>query len=326
MAQPNKRKIDGFAYTEGATQEIKLPKGYLEQGLVFEGSYTHNPTTDGTAVREFPTFIERISVIGDGGRMLHDVRPRDLMREAMIYEQMPKTEMVSGPSTVTAAGGAKTGRFTFPLQFREPFADKGDAGELLALPSWMYDEITIRVTYGNRDSIVRGGTGTLSDVAFSVTAVGIQDDWSQLGDPRVWGAAFRRNLRSFRSVALDASAETERTIELPRTAPFRSIVVITEDADGEGADTLLNELTLELNNNIRQFSRVPYRTLRMENARVFGVSLPPGVAVIEFAEDADIGDGSIFEAQLLTAANLILNRAAVAGTLTLLYKRIEAFR
>lgn len=322
MPTPNLRRVDGLTFAENDTREIPLQLGFLEKGLALEISYTHTPTADGTALREFPMPVKRLTLVGDGGQVLHDARPDDLIREAIVYDQTPKASLVSGPSTITLAGGAKTGFAVIPLPFLEPFA--GVQGELTQLPTWIYQDLRLRVEFGGRDQIVRGGTGAIGSVTVRLTQIGKQADWSRLGDPFAWGTQLSVSGRSFVEYAVDASAETEWTKPLPRTANLRAIILQALDSNGDGSDAIINAITLKLDNNLNQWSRAPYRTIRAENAKTFGVELPPGMAVLEMADDMDISD--ILEAKRLTALDAIVDRAAVAGTIRIVTKRIEPGR
>lgn len=320
---PNKRERVGLTYSENNTTEVKLAKGFLETGVILAGAYVATVATDATSVRQYATPIKRISLIGDGGKVIHSVKPADLIAEGLIYEQAPLAGILSKPSGITAVGGPYAGSFAIRLSFEEPFASKGD---VTMLPTWMYDELTLRVEWGSHAELYVGGTGSVA-MASPPTVVqdGVEDDFSELGDPFVWGGQLLRALRSYKETAVAAAADGAFTIELPRTADYRSILIVTEDANGEPVGTILNKATLLVNNNQRQLSNVPALSLRQDNATLFGVTMPTGYHVVEFAEDGDIIPPAILPARQFTALDLVLDKAAVAGTIRAYFKRIETF-
>lgn len=320
---PNKRERVGLEFAENETREVKLAKGFLEEGLVISGDYTATVTADATSVRAYACPIKSISLIGDGGKAIHTVKPADLIAEQLIYEQAPLAAMLTVPSGITAAGGPYTGQFNIPLPFKEPFADKGD---VTMMPTWMYDELTLRVEWGSHAELYVGGSGSVAmSVAPSVVQAGVEDDFRALGDPFEWGAQLLRSLRGYKEETVTAVADSEYTIELPRTADYRSIIIATVDANGEPVDTILNKVTLLVNNNNRQVSNIPRSAIRADNAKIFGVTMPTGYHVLEFAEDKDIIPPNILPARQFTALDLVINKLAVAGKIRVYYKRLEPF-
>jgi hypothetical protein len=320
---PNKRQRVGLEFAENQTREVKLSKGFLETGLILSGAYVATVTADGTAVRQYAVPIKSISLIGDGGKVIHSVKPKDLIAEALIYEQAPLAAILSKPSNFTIVGGPYAGRFDIRLPFEEAFADKGD---VTMLPTWMYDELTLRVEWGSHAELFVGGAGSVAmAVAPTVVQDGVEDDFSGLGDPFTWGAQLLRSLRSYKEEAVTAVAADEFEIELPRTADIRSLFIVTEDANGEPVGTILTDATLLINNNQRQLSKVPAFAIRQDNATLYGVTMPTGYHVVEFAEDGDILPPGIMPARQFTALDLVLKKAAVAGTIRVYLKRLETF-
>lgn len=316
---PNKRRVEGLTFSENATTEVRLPRGFLETGLVLSVAFTDTISVIATAARARGTPIKSISVVADGGKVLQSYRPSDAIRHAEIYEQTALANICAPPTLLTVA--AHTGTCDIPILFAEPFA--GDDGILTALPSWIYDELILRVEWGGHAQLYVGGTGVVTVQSLTVTANGVQADFSNVGEPAaVWGRKMGRSVTGFREVAAPAAVNTDFQFELPRTADIRSLMIVTEDANGQPVETILSAVTLEINNSLRQFARVPARMLRSENAKVFGVSMPTGTYLLEFAEDQVIGD--VLEAGQMTALNLILDVAAVAGTIRVARRTIEA--
>jgi hypothetical protein len=327
MSTPNKRLLPGLAFAQDATREIKLAKGFLERGVILSGAYGATvAAVDATAVRAYAIPIRTLSLIGDGGKVLHSVKASDLIREQQTMEQAPLAALLpTVPSGFTIAGSPYTGSFELPLSFKSLFAVQGDVTNL---PTWLYDELTLRVEWGGVNELWVPGVGTTSVVTMTRLDV-VQDglDFAQagLGDPFKWGRNFLRSLRSFKEAVVTAVADREFAIELPRTADVRAIVLVTEGATGEGVNTILNYITLQIDNALSKFNRVPFSTLRADNAKLYGVTMPPGMAVLEFAEDGDIIPPNILPARSMTALNLLLDKAAVAGTIRVYLLRVEPF-
>lgn len=317
---PNKFRIPGLTFAENDTRRVKIPSGMLLESLVLSIGFTDTISSAATAARTYGVPIKKISLIVDGGKVLHSWRPSDLVREAQIYEQSALADLIAPPTALTAA--AHTGTADIPLLFKEPFSNAGAATNL---PTWLYDEVILEVEWGGHAECYQGGAGTVtigSTQSVDVTAIGVTQDFSSLGDPYTWARKLGRTLRGYKEVDAPESADSEFIVELPRTADFRSILIVTEDANGHAANTIVNAVTLQVDNNLNQFNRVPARMLRADNAKVFGVSMPTGTHVLEFAEDMDISN--ILEATRMTALNLILDVTSTAGTIRVAYKRIES--
>lgn len=315
---PNKRQLDGLTFAENATREVRLNKGFLEEGLLISAKYTDTISVAATSVRAFPIPIKQIQLVADGGKVLHSVRPGDLAREAQIYEQSALAPIITPPPAVGV--GAQAGEFNLFLPFKEPFAAEG---AITNLPTWIFDELLLKIEWGGHAEVMVGGTGVITVQQLDVVQVGVQDDFSALGDPFVWGRQLLRSIRSFKEEVVTAVADQNFTIELPRTTDFRSIVLVTLDANLEPINTIINRVTLEIDSTLRQVSRVPYNSIRSDNAKLFGVALPNGVSILEFAEDQDIVPPNILEATKMSKLDLIIDKAAVAGTIRVYQKRIE---
>ncbi len=312
----NKRAIVGLNFVENGTTEVRIPKGFLERGLVLSGVGLDTISGAGSAVRARGAPIKSISIIGDNGKVLQVVRPHDVLVEAELYEQTALSSMVSPPAS--AAIGAQAFNFQLHLLFQEPFS--GDQGARTALPTWTYDNLILRVEWGGHAELVVGGAGVVTISRLSLTADGIQEDFSSLGDPFVWGKRLSKAVKGFKEVATGGAANSKFPIELPRTADFRSIVLVALDANGVPTNGLINAITLRVNNTVSQFAEVDGASLRSDNAKVFGVNMPPGVYVLEFAEDQDIS--RILEATKFTALDLQIDINAVANSQVRVYEKM----
>lgn len=312
---PNDRRVEGFTFSENGTTSTKLPKGLLERGLLITGAGILTISGAGSAVRTRGTPIRRIALHADNGVVLHSVVPSDLIREAELYEQTALSALVSPPPAATVAAHAFS--FAIPLMFVEPFAAMGN---VTALPTWVYQELTLVIDWGSHAQLVVGGAGAITTMAVALTALGAESDFSGMGDARVWGRDMGRSMRSYVQVAAPGAASQEFAIEIARTADIRSLIIVTEDANGVPTDGILNDVTLQIDNIRRQFSRVPIAAIKVNNSKVFGIAPPVGTYVLEFADDRDIAN--VLEATRMSDLRLILNTTAVAGTIRVFQKRL----
>jgi hypothetical protein len=297
-----------LAFIENGITEIKLPRNHVELHGMVSVKYADNVTVAGTAVRARGSPIKRISLIGDNGKVLHSIKPQDAIRKAEIYEQTALAQLVT---VAAGAGIANNTNLTadIPLFFRQPFAENGD---LTSLPTWIYDELTLRIEWGGHAEVIVGGTGAVTvatgDATFTLMGAA---DFGRIADPIAFGRSLGVSVDRYKEAATGGAAATEFTIELPTTADVRALLVVAEDANGEPTNALINKITLLENNTVRVYSGVAARALRADNARVFGVGMPPGTYVLEFAEDMDIA--SIYGATAKDDLDLVLDVAAVAG-------------
>lgn len=316
---PNRFAINGLTFAENESREVRVPRGYLLLGLVLAGDYTDTVSADATAVRAYASPIKSIEVITDGGTVAHSIKPSDLVRENLLLDQTPIAAQLTVPAAVTA--GARTGSFVFSLNFAEAFAENGVQ---TALPSWIYDEVILRINWGGHAQVMRGGAGVVTMQNVSLTGSAGEEDLNAPGDPKVWGRQMRKSGRSYKEVAAPAVAQSEFTIDVPRDADLRSIMIVAEDANGDASDAIVTHASLEIDNHRRQFNKVPWGVVRMENAKVYGVQVPAGTAVLEFAEDRDLAD--LLEAERMSALTLILGTSATAGTIRAVFKKIRTPR
>lgn len=314
---PNSRKVVGLVFTENQPTEVVIPRGFLESRMLLSGTGLDTISVGGTSVRPRGTPIQMIQVL-EGQKTLHSMRPVDLLHFAEVFEQAALAAMVTPIPGVTVA--AHPFSYDLPLLFEEPFS----ADPLVtALASWMYENLIFRVTWGGHAQLAVGGTGVVTQSSTQLTAIGNQFSQDELPaeGPYVWAMGLGRTLSSYKETAAPAAVNAEFPIELARTADIRAIGLLTLDANGEPVNTIVTDITLEVNNNLRQFAGVPFRALRSDNAKTYGVTMPPGLAILDFAADKDIA--RILEATGMAALNLILGTAAVAGTIRTWTRRIE---
>jgi hypothetical protein len=194
------------------------------------------------------------------------------------------------------------------VMFAQGFAS---TPEITALPTWAYDELSIVVDWGTATDVL---TGTPVAPITSLDCHVMLNGLTALGDVGD-GKELARNLgvavSSYREYP-SAVANATFPIDIPRSADVRAIIVEIEDSatSYEPTNAALNALTLLENNVVRVFSGVNATVLRGDNAKVFGMlnGLPPGMYVVEFAEDKDVTD--IYAATRKDSVQLLLDIAA----------------
>lgn len=319
---PQKSAIPGLLFGDSQQFDVPLPKGQLLSGLVLSVQYTDTVTVASAAARTYGSPLSEFFIIGDGGKAIINLRPQTALKIAQLYEQAALGSIVNPPTSL--ATGAQVGTIDLPIMFAEPFADRGLA---TLLPTWLYDNILFRARWGSHANVYQGGTGALSLGAgqqVQLSGIAAQSDFSKLGDPFVWAKKLSRQLLGYQEVAAPGAVNAQFSIPLPRTADYRSLIIETEDANGQPTDNIINTITLLVDNTVRQFNVVPYTSQRAENAKVFGVqAMPTGLVILEFAEDRDITH--LLQARRMTDLQLVLDVKATAGTIRVSHNRIEAF-
>lgn len=304
---PTKRTY-ALTFKENDSTELKLPRNFVERNGVVSVRYTDTLSVAATSVRARGAPIKRILLVADGGRVLHAIKVQDAVRKAEIFDQTALGNIVAPPSGTGT--GAQVGTIDVPIYFTQPFADNG---ELTALPAYAYDDLILRIEWGGHGDVYVGGTGVVTVAAGDATFT--LNGADNIGDARALASLPTRlgtSVDRYKETA-NSTANTELSFEVPTSADIRAIMIVTEDANGEPVNTVLNRLTLLENNTLRKYNSVPARVLRAENARAFGVSMPTGTYVIDFAEDRDIAPGSIYQATMKDTVSLVLDVAAVAN-------------
>lgn len=310
MATPTLRRIDGLAFRENDTTEVAIPRGFLEAELRLSLVYTATLTVAGTAVKPRGTPIRRVQLVTDGGRVLQSFRPESVIKELEVFEQTALAAINSPPTGFGV--GANAGAVDLVIPFRSMHANDP---MLTALPTWVYESVILRIEWGTVADVFVGGAvaGTFTAAVVSLSAAGVDDDFTALGDPYAWGRQLLRLNRTYVERPAPAAAQLEYAFELPRTAAIRAVMIETLDANGLGVNTILNAVTLEVNGQLRPVARMFARQIQAGNAKTYGVAMPAGLYVIDFAEDRDTLD--ILMATDFTTLVALLDVTAIAGTI-----------
>lgn len=320
MTIPTKRAVaQQPTFVANSTQEVKLQPGYLEEGFTvrIDGSVTVSGAA--SSVQPRASLLKEIRLVVDKGVVLQDWLAHDLVIEQEIYEQNLEANQITPPS------GTGTGTYTFSsthtVTLREPFA--GKLGDLTMLPSWLYNTLTLQLIFGDFTSLFSGGAGTLGAITVQVSQNGVVDypmPKEFAGNAVAFGRALGRAIKTYDQESF-ASALPTFTIDVPLTDDIRSMVLLAYNNSGALDDTVINNVTLKVNGNTEVVSRVGWTSLKGENARVFGVAMPTGVAILESSEDQDIRH--IYEVTGYSKASLIFNTAA-AGSVRVAYRKLSA--
>lgn len=312
---PSRQTYSGWntAPADGGVSEMKLTPGMILSGLMLSVLYSVNVTTAGAAVRTRSLPIKRVSLIGDNGKYIHSIKGVDLITKALIFEQTPVGALLV-PASGFAIANYTALEAHVPIFFRQPHADNGDK---TSLPTYAYQNLTLRVEWGSVTDLLTGtpvGPITFTANGQTVTQIGA----AGLGLDAMRGAAIARILKlsvdRYVEVTQGAVAATDLELKIGNTSDVRAMLLTSElTSTGEPTDTIVNSLRLTENNSVNVYASVPWKTLKAENARVFGLTMPTGVALIDFAEDRDIDN--IYPASLKDAVSMFFNTAAVAGTI-----------
>lgn len=311
-----------------------LTRGMIERGLVISAPYSLAVTTSGTAVRAIAIPIRRVSLVTDNGKYLQSWRARDLVRIAQVFQQAPLAGMVTPPSNYTSGGSPYTGICHVPLFFQQPRSISRDT----SLPTWAYTTLNLVIEWGSvQDLLVDGNSNLAGTITFTGPSGGVggvvvtQLDEADVRLTPAKAAAFVSsqavNVGRYNELVQAAAANPAGLIDLGTTADIRAILITSELAavgggtQGEPTDTIVNAVSLRENNTAYPIKTVPWATIAGDNAKEFGVTMPTGVRVIDFAEDGDFLN--VYRASRMQNVNLELNTAAVAGTVRAALLTIE---
>lgn len=310
----------------GGTSLYAITKGMIEQGVLISVLYSVNVTGAGAAVRARSLPIRRISLIGDNNKTLQAWYARDLIAIAQIFEQTPLGALLV-PASAAALANYTNLEAHVPLKFEQMRAKDSDR---TALPTYAYQNLTLAIEWGNvADLFTDGGTlaGAITFTANGATVT--QLDYADVVIPnanvarsiaRQMDVSVGRYLELVQGAVANAAAE----IDLGTTADIRGLLLASElTSTGEPTNTIVNSVTLKEDRTLDVIAGVPWASLRAENSKHFGLTMPAGYAVIDFADDGDARRQSIYRATQKAKVQQLFNTAAVAGTVRVALLTIE---
>lgn len=294
---------------EGSVAVFELPRAMLYQGVVLSGNYTDTLSVAATSVKTYGVPIDRIDVVAENGITLHSIRPTDLVREKQTEAGQPLASMLVPPTVVTATANA--GSHQIPLTFQ---LDDCRDGQDFMLPAWRFEQVQVLVYFTNTHAnIYTGGTGVVTYQSLSLSYRAVVDlPARMIADPNSIVRETELLLRSFKERDQAAVADQEFLIELPRSHDILRVYIITEDASRDPVATILNDVSLVENGQVRRLSKVPAAALRSIGSEWQQATLPTGWHVIDFTQPSDTHKAAL-EAGKLNSLDLLLNVAAVAG-------------
>lgn len=315
--------------TDGGTSIVKLTRGMVQQGIVLSVPYSVNVTGAGAAVRTYSMPIRRITLVGSG-RSGGDVTLQswlapDLIRLAQIFEQTPIGGLLV-PASAAAIANYTALEAHVPLSFEQSLVKNGDK---FALPTFGYTDLTLTIEWGTVSNLFTTGgalAGTITFTPKSSTSPGVtvtQADYAGLNirtaeQAAAVARAMPRSIGRYADNTQTAAANTEFAVDLGSPPPqnIRAIMLVAElTSTGEPTNTLVNTVSVKEDNTNFVHTSVPWSTLRARNARRFGVTMPVGVAVMDFAEDGDADIAKIYQAVTRSNVKIVADTAAVAATL-----------
>lgn len=317
MPNSSKRRLE-FAFADSALVDVPVPRGMLEDMFTLVIPYTANVTTLATSVRTRGVPVKTIQFIGDGNETLHAIKAQDAIRKAEIYAKLGLSSMVASPSGTAVGNYAATARI--PIFFGQRWASQSI---LTALATWrLAANPIIRVQCGSHSDVYVGGAGNVTVTAGQPHVLIEGIDGYDLGGltPEEFGDALGVSVDRYKEVVY-AGANAALNVNIEPTADVRGFMITGEDNNGEPlSDAELAKIAFDFveNTNVRIHQGVNLAALRASNAQAFRMpnGLPPGCAVLDFAEDEDILD--IYPATRKNAIDFFFNVAAPAsGSYTL---------
>lgn len=308
-------------FSENNIKDVKLPRGTLYDSITIDVPWRSTVTADATAVRTRGAPIKYVQLIGDANKVHYSAKLQDIIRMDELFGKASLAQILTSPSGVTAAGGPYDARVKITIPLTSTWAY---AGELTALASWRQSKDPIlRIAWGSHAEVYRGGTGSVALQPSQTThaLLGNIENFSLGGMTTAqYGDALGVKVESYDEKTY-TTAQTNLRQEIPNTADVRALVITGEDTNGDPLSELeMAKISFDMVENTlaRVQAGVNLGVLRAQNARQFGYSngLPPGVAVLDFADDLDIVH--IYPATKKNKVELIFTTATpAAGTYTL---------
>lgn len=308
------------APVEGGTSNVKLVRGAVEAGVQIDVLYSVNVTTTGAAVRAYSLPVRRISLIGTNtggnGNTLKVWTASDLIRIAQVLEQAP----IGG--LIVPASGFGVANYTgleahIPLMFNQP--SKINNPDMTAIPTFAYSELTLKIEWGTVVDLLTGTpVGPITFTAGGATVT--QLDYADLPIPTTEaGLVVTRSL--FRSIdrwadmTQGAAANLKAEIDLGTSENIARILIVSElTSTGEPTNTIIDRISIQEDNTNYVHQDLPWTTLRADNARQFGLTLPVGMAILDFADNGNAQINDIYRATQKGKVKLLIKTLAVAGT------------
>lgn len=307
------------AFVENGQTDVSLTRGMLMTGLMLSVLYAVTLTSAATSIRANAVPIKSIQVLGDNNKVFHTIVPTDAVNKARIFEQTPLAAIIAPPTVTTT--GTQNAEAHIPLFFRQPGINLVNAA-LTDLPSWAFDNLTLRINWGSVNEVFVGGVGSVAAPTGNCAVIQNQLAGIAIPNPAQYARALGLSVDRYKPVAAPAAAQTEFSIPLALTADIRALLITSEDANGELTNGIINSFTLKEDSTTVLFGALPWKSVRVDNAKRYGVTMPPGVAVLDWADDGDITD--IYNHNGRRNLDLILNVTANAGTIRVLTMSIES--
>lgn len=332
---PEFRKLGSIPFASNAygAPDLFAPNGglpidvYKEFILDVQGTLTLASTVNPVAVSENPrTLIKEVAVLVSGSPLSDSFLSLPLSDLEVLNESLQRSAL-SDPAEDKITSGAD-GAYAFRGRYRLPFAMldmknpyKGflPVTRLTAIrPGAGQGQVTLRIKWGTAEDLAAGGTFTTKAISnCTCTVYGVMHTSNPLfaGAPDLF---FHQRVAALQ-VAVNATANVDRDLILPRTNAFLRQIMLTQfTMDANGVETPVATLirgtdpVVLMLNNVRQIDST-WEQLVAENRRNYGRALPIGRAIIDLSPD---GDETVLNQFLMSQINEIkvrINNASIAN-------------
>jgi hypothetical protein len=324
MALPTKRAISGLDFAAGVAREFTMDRGYLEDSVTIGYRGTMQVNGAGVAVKPQGTLVRSVEIRDTNGDLMHAVSGSDLITESLILEQAQLASLLTVPTGAGVATYTVSGHVT--INFKSLFADNG---HLTRLPTWMYPRaLKVRVIWGDVTDLLTGTpTANLYTITPYVQANGVAlkpDEYvvgRQRVDPQTYGAFLGRMYRGVIDVVPKGAGQVDNVL-LPDTRDIRAVIAVamtlnnaadTLDNPASYNDALISTLGVWVNGTTPIIGDVDYQQHRALSSIIYGVGMPSGRAILDFAEDRDIT--RILEAPKFNTSHVRIKYGSVVNAL-----------
>jgi hypothetical protein len=303
---------------DSGTSNYVITPGMIEDGIVLTVPYSANVTAAGTAVKARSLPVRRVLLKDEQGNTLQMWKAQDLISAAQIFEQAAVGAMLVPPAGFGIANNLNLFAH-IPLKFKQ-YGNVKNA-DMTSLPTFAYKGagLTLTVEWGSVFDLLVTGGALAGTVTFGNVGV-LQIDQADRVIPN------GRALASIMPIAVNRYLETVNPAvastlpqDIGTIANIRAVMITQEltpaagNTNGEPTNTIVRSVSFVEDNTLNVFASVPWETIQAENAKHYGVTMPTGVAIIDFAEGGDLAD--IYKATLKNKVRMDYGVAAVAGTI-----------
>ena len=289
---------------------MRIDKTELYKALLLKVAGTLNVTAAGTPVADGPLDYIRKVVVKLASTPIIELPGRSLYNLAHIFGE----GKAPSKTDVPAGTGNHSWGVTIPISFEML---RFLVPEVSLLPAWRYQSPTLEVTFGTEADIYTGGTtGGPADLTADVLKnVVIDVDPVQLRTrSHEWLVTIMEQIEK------QVTANSQNFQVDLSTGRFKRALLISTIDGTTYEDDIINSFVIKRATSEEVF-KATWTQLRERNEDLYGITMPPGFAIVDWVENKDGED--IFDATQDGALTLIADVAVGTGTTKVFVDEID---